>query len=154
MSKGLPGAPRGTEPAVPAVVSAMFDVNRRQRHAGPPAVRPGQAEMRPWMAPVEISRPLLLQGVEVARHGHPGEELCGRDLFRRDPELPGGLTLRHPHSVVDEPGRVDLHPDRVGVRRVDSVEVQHRLEIGVHPFDAPAERVQRERLVGREPGGS
>lgn len=55
-----------------SVVTAMFGVNRRQRHAGPPAVRPGQAEMRPWMASVEISRPLLLQGIEVAGHGHSG----------------------------------------------------------------------------------
>jgi hypothetical protein len=90
--------------------------------------------------------------VEVAGHRHPGKELGGRDLFRRDSQLRGGLTLRHPHGVVDKAGRVDLHGDR-GFGSVHPVEVQHGLEIEVHPLDAPAERVQGERFVGREAGG-
>lgn len=92
------------------------------------ARRAGPHEVLAGIEPDHFLDRILGHDVVVAGSGHFREEFGGRDLFRLDARLVGDFCLGHSQRRIDERTRIDLHPHRVGVGRVDPVETEYFLQ--------------------------
>src|ERR1700757_2073034 len=128
---------RWTETALSTVLVALLDVHGPGGRPMPSKSSGDETEMKMWVLARPLTLPLLLVHVQERGRDDLGVELGGRDRLRRHPDLRRALPLGHPQRVVDNGRGVDLHGHGVGVGRVETVEVEHLLEVIKHPLDAP-----------------
>src|SRR6266851_1416495 len=153
MRKRLPVTTGGTEATRATVVIAALHVQSPERRAAPARPVGDHAEVVPGMPLAPVALPLLRVQVQKRGGDHLGVELGRREVLGGHAHLGGAVALRDAQGVVDERRRVDLHGDRIGVGRVEAIEVEDLLEVEEHPLDPPAGGIEVQRLLGAQAGG-